>query len=235
MPAALMAFALMVQPVSATDAFLARMTASREAVTKLAFDTERYFPEERYGYNDVRILYRGDDFSWPIYAIGVRLGCDERSERRGCADAFRVRMVRLPKTPDMRRPRDRAMPMWRRFEDGSAQTPQQVAAIVQDFRLEWLQTDSFACPAAAAVMARSGNLSWVSPKLYSRESRAKPDAIVMHADIIDVGFGGGPGNANYIGRDAPGTHAEWATRFAAALEPCWRPAGSVPPWRRPAP
>lgn len=212
-----MSVGLMVQPALSVDAFRARMTSTRDAVTKLAFDTERYFPEERYGRDAVRVVYPGDDFSWPIDAISVRLGCVPGSNRRDCDGAFRVHIVRVPKTPDMRRPRGRAMPMWRRLKDGAAQKPQQVTAIVASSRIQ---------------MARSGDPSWVSPRFYSRESRAKPEAIATHADIINVGFGG-PGNASDIGRDAPGTPAERATQFAAALNGCWRLAVSPSPRRRP--
>lgn len=86
--------ALALAPITPTDAFLKRMAEARETVARLAFEPDRYFAEERYGRNDIRIVYSGDEFGWPIYAIAIRQGCGPRNIGPGCDRAFRMRMAR---------------------------------------------------------------------------------------------------------------------------------------------
>lgn len=220
--------ALTLAPVTPTDAFLKRMMEARETVARLAFEPDRYFGEEQYGRNDIRIVYSGDEFGWPIYAIAVRRGCVPRNHGRRCKAGFRMRMARAPAPADMTRPRDRAIPIWRKFTEGSSRTPQQVAAILNDAGVEWLETDSVNCPGVAPLLERTSALTWV-PAQPSPGQR--PAAPLMHYDVVEVSFSAYSRRATYVGAIVEGAPSEWAARLASAAERCWRPAASAAPWR----
>ena len=56
--------------------------------------------------------------------------------------------------------------------------------------------------------------------------------MVLHADTVKVEFPDFLRRATYHGYIAEGTPAEWATKLAAVLEPCWKPApADARPWK----
>lgn len=222
--------AALAQPPESIDQFIARMAENREAVTRMAFDPVRFFPEERYGRNQLSILHRADEFGWPMYAVAVRLGCGGVSTGPSCDRGFRVRMARASPPAKMRRPRDRATAMLRRFQERKTRTPREMAGILDEVGIQWLQADSSTCPNALPFIARTAKMNWVSPELHSRVGGLPPSP-VMHADSIEVVFDGHDGNARYAGHGVKGTPAAWALEFVEVLAPCWRPASPAAPWR----
>lgn len=128
----------------------------------------------------------------------------------------------------MARPRDRAIPIWRRFTEGNAPTPQQVAAILDDAGVEWLETDSATCPGAALFLERASALTWVPARTPSGQMPAAP---LMHYDVVEVSFSAYSRRATYVGAVVEGAPSDWAARLAKAAERCWRPALPLAPWR----
>lgn len=220
--------ALTLTPATSTDAFVKHMMEARETVARLAFDPDRYFADERSGRNDIRIVYSGDAFGWPIYAIAIRRGCGPANTGRGCDAGFRMRMARAPAPASMSRPRDRAIPIWRRFTEGPGRTPRQAAAILDEAEVEWLETDSVDCPGVAPLLERTSAMSWVPVGLSPGQMPAAP---VMHYDVVEISFSAYSSRATYIGAIVEGAPSGWAARLALAAERCWRPAASVAPWR----
>lgn len=209
----------------------------RDPVRAMAFDPTRFFTtaQGRDG-SDVRILYTGDDYGWPIHAIAIAAGCqgDEGLSPEACATRLTARMVRAPAPPGMDRPRQRGTYLLGQLAQRNATTPPRIAAALSEVGTEWLEADLRTCEAALTVLRRADEADW-TPNSFINLDRP-PTAVdylaglTMHADMVQVEFQQHSRRSTYRGEVAEGTPAGWADTLATAIEPCWRPASAPPPW-----
>lgn len=228
------AVTIALQPTMSVDDYIRAMTNIRDTVTALAFTPQNYFAEERYSRDDLTIVYReGAQFGWPIYAIAVRFGCGGASIGRDCGKSFRTRMARLPQVAGTGWPRHRANPWIKRFSARPALSREEVSKLLESGRLEWLEANSPACPSAAPLFAEIPGLRLTPPHFRPSAQTGVPPAPFLHADQVAITFRGANGRTVYEGAIEPNSAAAWATRLAEALERCWQPAATTPPWKRP--
>ena len=219
-------------PAMSHDEYLQAITDVRDRVARLAFTPGGYFADERYGRDDLAVVYReGAQFGWPVYAIAVRVRC--LGSQAGPSCGFRARMARLPRVPGEGWPRQRALPWIRRFTAAPKSSPDEVTEALRSGGLEWVETDASACPKAALVFKQLPDLRFAPPEFRKSARLGVPAPPLLHADGIELTLQGVNGKSVYAGAIEPGSVAEWATGFTAALEPCWRPAVAAPPWGRP--
>lgn len=231
-----LAFCSVVPPASAQERDVSIFDI-RAPVSAQAFDPTRFFPS-RYitDRSSVRIVYTGDDYAWPVYAIAIAAGCedDEVVSRNECNLRLTARMVRAPAPLDMDRPRQRGTHLLRQLAERGAATPPQIAAALAEVGTEWLEADVRACPGALSVLRRSAEASWMPTTIIYLDQPPTPidflAGLTMHADTVRVEFQQHARRSSYSGDIAEGTPTGWAVELATALEPCWRPATAPPPW-----
>jgi hypothetical protein len=223
------------QSVQGQDAGAPSTIEVQQIVQRLAFDPGKFFPSQYIkDHAVVRIVYTGDDYAWPVYAVALAEGCvdGENNQRDQCASRVRARMVRAPEPPEASRPRQRgARLVARLMESGSVSLPQ-VQASLQQMGVEWVEADLRDCPGAMQALARSAEAIWVPDAIANPHPGDEMSGLVLHADIVQVEFQQYARLAHYRGWIAEGSPAEWAVEFVSALEPCWRPAMAPAPWLR---
>lgn len=223
----------MSQSVHAQDAGAASTTEVREIVQQLAFDPTKFFPSQYIkDHSILRIVYTGDDYGWPVYAIAIAEGCldGENNPRDQCASRLRARMVRAPALPEASRPRQRGSRLVARLMESGSVSPRQVQASLQDMGVEWVEADLRDCPGALSALARSAEAVWVPDAVANPRPGDELSGLVLHADIVQVEFQQYAKLTSYRGWIAERSPAAWAVEFASALEPCWRPAEVQAPW-----
>jgi hypothetical protein len=206
----------------------------REILAELAFDPTKFIDS---GGDYVTITYRGDDYRWPVYAIGIQADCPTMATYTpGCASRLKAYMVRAPGPPDMTRPRQRGAFLAENLVARHAITAGRIAKVLAAEKVEWLEADFTACSAADEVLGRARNANWIQGLDKRRgepdDKGMVEDVIILHADTVQVTFNAWLQKSTYDGYIADGSPAEWAVELAEALEPCWRPATSTPPWLR---
>ncbi|MFN3816623.1 hypothetical protein [Brevundimonas sp.] len=223
------------QPVLAQDEGGVAPYGVRDRVRTLAFDPTRFFPSEHIeDRSTVRIVYTGDDYDWPVYAIAVAEGCVDAENIRedDCASRLRARMVRAPAPADLTRPRQRGTHLVGRLIERGATSPRQIQTALDEIGVEWVEADLRACPEALAALGRSANAVWVPDAVANPVAGDELMALVLHADIVQVEVEQFARVSTYRGWIDDGSPAAWATDFAGSLESCWAPAGVPAPWSR---
>jgi hypothetical protein len=206
----------------------------RPMVIAVAFDPTTYFPSIHAGDRSVvRIVYTGDDYGWPVYAIAVAEGCVDQEDRNSdaCATRLRARMVRSPAPADIQRPRQRGLHLLGLLVETGATDPASIRATLSDVGTEWLEADLRTCPGAVDALRRLTEAGWPPPPLIDQTVEAYVSGLVMHADFVRVEVQHFARRTTYHGWIADGSPAAWAVAFAGGLEPCWRPASGPAPWK----
>lgn len=229
--------ACLARPVLAQDGARPSITDLRGPVQALAFDPTTFFPSPHVADRSIiRILYTGDDYGWPVYAIAVAEGCVDAEDLRRdhCGSRLRARMVRAPAPPGMERPRERGAYLLGRLADRGATSAPLIRAALDDLGTEWLEADLRTCAGAVAALGRASQARW-TPNAVTRFDHAPTvvdylEGLTLHADVIRVEFQQHFRRSTYIGDVGEGTPAGWANDLAAVIEPCWRPASALPPW-----
>ncbi|WP_315764122.1 hypothetical protein [Sphingomonas sp. Y38-1Y] len=201
----------------------------QETIIKLAFDPARLFGNRSHAL--VEIQYLGDDYAFPVYAIAIQRDC---VGKRGpnCQPTLIARMVRAPNAKTVERPRWAGAAIVGRVKQAGAKTADQVALVLDELELDWLEADLSSCPGAMAVVPDAERAEWVPPAV-TRPKAIRPIEMFLHFDKVTVSFAGDyTRKTTFSGRIADHLPSGWAIRLAAALEPCWRPATEPPPWRR---
>lgn len=203
----------------------------RETVSALAFDPTSFFRRGEMGDSSMlRIIYTGDDYGWPVFSIAVAEGCIDGEKRSdGCGLRLRARMVRAPAPPDMTRPRARGQHLLQLLAERRATSRSAISSNLRPLGVEWLEADLKTCPGIEEIMASSADLIWI-PREISTASPQKEILLVLHADTVQVVFDQHQRRSTYEGYIAEGSPAAWAVDLATALEPCWKPAETAPPW-----
>lgn len=207
---------------------------TRDAVRRMAFDPSRYFPSPHIRDRSIiRITYTGDDYGWPVYAIAIAAGCVDQENVRadGCVSGLRARMVRAPAPPGMTRPRQRGSHLVNQVTQRGGSSPEQIRAALDDIALEWVEADLRTCRGATAVLGRLRDAEWAPDAVAEPNPAGEELSLVLHADIVRVELQQYARRTIYEGWLAEDSPAVWAESLAAALEPCWRPAATPPPWR----
>jgi hypothetical protein len=207
----------------------------RDLVHELAFDPTKFFPspytEDR---SVVRIVYSGDDYGWPVYAIALAEGCvDDEDPRLGeCSLRLRARMVRAPAPPELVRPRHRGTYLVGGLVNRGATSREQVRASLTELGVEWGEADLRTCPGALAALSRSTGAVWVPERIANPTPEDGVLNLVLHADTVQVESQQYRRVSVYEGWIEEGSPAAWAVDLASTLEPCWRPAELPAPWFR---
>ena len=203
----------------------------RERTRSLAFDPERFFPETHRLW--MSIVYTGDDYGYPVYAIAIRRGCtgdDTGEARRTCGYRHIARMVRAPSDFPDERPRVRGQMLFHSLAQGDIADDAALASALSDYGLEWLEADVRACDPAMAMLRNEAEVSFLTYPIMD-DPGDPPSPIVIHADKVAFTFR--PDHltqTRYDGWLARGSAGEWANRFAQSLESCWQPAVAPVPW-----
>lgn len=204
-----------------------------QKVRKLAFDPATYFRSEyKLGYM-VTIAATGDDYEWPLYSVAVFEGCEdgERGTLDACSSKLTARMVRAPTPPVMARERERGSRLIFQLAASKKLTKAAIGSQLTRLGLEWKEANLRSCPPALAVLEAADRLSWV-PSELSHPTPKNELSLVIHSDSTKVIFRSYGRVSIYDGYKAEGTPAEWADKFAAAVEGCWRPSQAPRPWMR---
>ncbi|VVT18421.1 hypothetical protein [Erythrobacter sp. EC-HK427] len=203
----------------------------RQRTRELAFDPQRFFPERPEPW--MEIVYSGDDYGYPVYSIGILLGCtseDVGEARRGCGSRMIARMVRAPFNGEPPRPRNRGQALFGFLYESGVSDDASLREALGRYRLEWLETDVSECGPAMAMMEANPALSFFALPLVPRDPLS---GIALHTDKIRfVHRDSYLFESTYYGalwEDSPGA---WADEFAQSLEACWQPSESTPPWER---
>lgn len=205
----------------------------RPMVIDVAFDPTAYFPSTyARDRSVVRIVYTGDDYGWPVYAIAVAEGCVDQEDRNNdaCATRLRARMVRSPAPADIQRPRQRGLHLLGLLVETGATNPISIRAALSDVGTEWLEADLRTCPGAVDGLRRLTEAGWPPPPPIDQTLVAYVSGLAMHADLVRVEVQHYARRTTYEGWIADGSPAAWAVAFAEGLEPCWRPAPGPAPW-----
>lgn len=200
----------------------------REPVRALAFDPDRFFPDQPEPAMSIR--YLADDYGFPVYAIAVRRGCadeDQGEARRTCGERLIARMVRSPSVDNSTRLRARGQRLFGTIAQMRPQNDDDLVGFLEKMGLEWLEADVRKCPAALAHLATGRDLKF-SPSLDQTNELAE---IVLHADKVTFEIGDYLTRSRYVGWLKPDSPARWAHEFAASLETCWKPSSAPVPWR----
>lgn len=200
----------------------------REHTRELAFDPDRFFPEQRGLAMSVR--YLGDDYDYPVYAIAVREGCtdaDKGEARRTCGERLIARMIRSPYDGKPPRPRARGQRLFAAIGQSQPQSDDALIRLLDSMGLEWLEADVRKCPTAMAHLATGRDLKFST----AIDQLGKLDGIVLHADTVSFEVGGHKMRSHFQGWLKPGSPGAWANDFATSLETCWKPSTAPVPWR----
>lgn len=220
------------RPKSQVEAYIEQFTQARDRVQKLAFDPSSFFVFERGRENLITIRYHGDEMGAPVYSLAIREGClASQSSGRDCTTRRTARMVRATAPPGQPRPRMRGFALMQQVLEADAVTREQIAATLDNARLEWVEADLAHCPAAAKLIQKADEIAWVPAEVHSPDLN-RPRSIVLHADMVQVTFATSARQSTYVGHVAEGSPARWAVELVDTLEPCWRPSAVSPPWRR---
>jgi hypothetical protein len=230
-------------PVHAQSGGRASVEEVRDVVMELAFDPTKYFPSPYVkDFSMVRIIYTGDDYGWPVYAVAIAKGCDQSSlippsqrisRQRECASQLRARMVRAPAPPNMSRPRQRGSHLVSRLVEQGATSAEGIRNSLTTAGLEWVEADLRTCPGAMTALARSAEADWVPEAVATPKPGDELSGLVLHADIVQVDIQQYARLSTYRGWIADRSPGAWAVSLISTLEPCWRPAGAAPPWSSP--
>lgn len=200
----------------------------REPIRALAFDPDRFFPDQPEPAMSIR--YLGDDYGFPVYAIAVRRGCtheDQGEARRMCGERLTARMVRSPSVDNSTRLRARGQRLFATIAQMQPRNDDDLVGFLDKTGLEWLEADVRKCPAALAHLATGRDLKF-SPSLDQADQLAE---IVLHADKVTFEIGDYLTRSRYVGWLKPESPGRWAHEFAASLETCWKPSSAPVPWR----
>ena len=207
------------------------LQAVRDDLERLAFDPAKFFPspyvQDR---STVRIVYTGDDYGWPVYAIAIAEGCidgEARPKDRG-ASRWRARMVRAPAVPGVDRPRQRGGELVSRLVRAGATSADGLREALNTAGVEWVEADLRTCPGATRALAQSADAAWVPEAVAA--PKPNDEQLVLHADIVRVEVQQYARLSTYRGWLAERSPGAWAVDLASTLGPCWRPATIAAPW-----
>lgn len=218
-------------PAQAEGISLKILERMRDRVSLLAFDPTSFF-RGTFGEDAsiIRIVYRGDDYGWPVYSVAIAEGClAGEALSHACRSRLTARMVRSPAPPDLIRARQRGLHLVRQLVQRRANSRSAIKAQLKLLGVEWMEADLNACPGINTVLARSAGLDWV-PAEISDPGPRESLLVVAHADTLEVVFDHHFSQSRYVGYAADGSPAAWAHDLAEALEACWKPAQVPPPW-----
>lgn len=205
----------------------------RERTRQIAFDPARFFDGPVADKPFMAIVYRGDDYGFPVYSIAVRKGCtqsDQGEARRNCGQRMIARMVRAPYDGVPARQRLRGAKLFAALEAQGVSGDDTLAAALDRYGLDWLEADVGTCQAAQDHLAKSEIPFFTEAPDRSDEERS----IVLHADKITFDYRGHYlTHSRYQGMVEEGSAGAWANQFAQSLESCWKPATALKPWLRP--
>lgn len=211
------------EPLSVTEVVL-------KLVNQIAFDPTLFFYEKEWDASNIRIAYTGDDYFWPVYSIAIAEGCGSAPRPpQGCGGRLTARMVSAPTTPDMYLPWQRGKRLVEALVKRDATDRAKIARLLPKLGVKWMETDFHSCPGATAILAKSASLNWVPEELSAHRKRDTFN-IVAHADKVEVSFEWMVRTSTYRGYVAENSPAAWAVELAEALEPCWKPGTTTPPW-----
>lgn len=201
-------------------------------ISAVAFDPTTFFRNE-YGLPSLIRIAHVDHFRRPIYSISIEDGCLEgEAWSDACLSRLTARMVRAPAPPSMRNERDRSIHLARQLVQRRATTRAAIRSQLASLRLEWMEADLTSCPGIRETLARAANLNWVPEEITGPPLPNGDVRIYLDTDSVQVAFDTGFITSTFEGVPTQGSPGSWATELAAALEPCWRPARTAPPWNR---
>jgi hypothetical protein len=217
--------------VAESAAVAGRLERLGPEIAAAGFNPATFFSSRAAHDPSVIRIFHGDQFGRPIYAIAVRQECLEvQSLLAGCRQQLVARMARAPLPSPHSTPRDRAIQLARRLIARRATSQVQVRAALSSMALEWMEADLRNCPGAMERLERIQGLAWLPPNA-GRPQMGGDQQFWLDTDVIEVTFDYYPTVARFSGVAIESSPGAWARDFAQALEPCWRPAQSTPPWR----
>lgn len=112
-----------------------------------------------------------------------------------------------------------------------SRTQAEAIAAFDRAKLEWVEADFWKCEGASKAFDALRAADW-SPDLHYT-MREPDNSIVLHPAIITVTMNGDAAQSRYSGYVFNAGVPAAAEKLVEVLEPCWQPAKSPPPWRRP--
>ena len=203
----------------------------RERTRQLAFDPVRFFPDSYSRDLFMSIRYTGDDYGYPVYSIGVRKGCtrdDQGEARKTCSNRLTARMVRSPFNGEAGRPRWRGQKLFGALHAKSIVDDANLKHALDEYGLEWLEADVTTCAPAIAHLETASEIKFFTTSPLPADGETI--AIALHADKLELLFGGYLERVRYYGMVKDGNPGAWADGFAKSLETCWGPATDARPW-----
>jgi len=205
----------------------------RERTRELAFDPNRFFPE-RIRDLHISVVYMGDDYNYPVYAFGVRLGCvsaDKGEARKSCWNNRVARMVRSPWPADAdkpERPRWRGTRLFDELSRRAVQDDLSLAKALSDVGTQWLEADLATCPTALAKLETFREIDFIRFAPFLPKEHSIP--VILHADTIAFEYGNRLQRSRYFGARIEGSPSHWADEFVQSFEGCWKPSAAPAPW-----
>jgi hypothetical protein len=201
-------------------------------VLDAAFDPERAFAGDlRESSDDAFILTvwaaARDNYA-PSYSLAIAYRCMRSAQPEDWTCGFFARTLRTatatddglskgrdlyayamdaPTAPDMRRHLDRA-------------------------GLEWLEADVAACPNGIFAMDSIRVADW-NPDIHFRLQAMEDRQLILHPAEIRVMMSGSYTRSTYQGWVLANGVPAAVRKLVETLEPCWKPATSPQPWKRP--
>jgi hypothetical protein len=177
----------------------------------------------------IRIMFK-DHFHRPIWSIAIREGCNkDEPPSEVCRGRLTARMVRAPAPVPNATALDRSLGLARRLVQRGARTQAAIKAALPSLRPEWMEADLRSCPGISDRLARATSLVWLPRRLDLPDEDQR---IWLDGGDLQVTFDYYPTVSTFSGVPLDGSPLAWGMDLAKALEPCWKPAGAPPPWRK---
>lgn len=207
-------------------------SAERPSVSDLAiseiFDPAKFFEDP----NEHDILagrMLGRDGVYPRYAIAVRYGDCVANETGGCEHRLDIRFLRI-KDPDGKLTAQIAL--LNRMKAAEVRTPSDARRFARrDGGLEWLETDTRACPGAFEAIEAIRKSVWTPPADHRLvEKPDDTDEIWLHVPVYEVAMSDLHARVSYRGPPYANRPSGKLDALVETLEPCWKPGRTPAPW-----
>jgi hypothetical protein len=194
-----------------------------------AFDPRRNFAGDITPSSDdemiLTVAASGREDYAPAYSLAIAHLCEPIEG--GCRRRYVARVLRV--SADREQWFDRSLALVSRL--GPARSDEQVAAVLEDSKLQWLEADAAACQGVIPAIDALRRAGW-NPDLPVSLTPEGAGDIILHPAMIRVEMWGANVRTAYRGWLLDDGLPAAARQLMERLEPCWAPAKAPPPWER---
>lgn len=219
--------ALALFAIAASGASPERPSVSDLAISEI-FNPANFFE----GSSEHEILagrFLGRDGVYPRYAIAVRYGDCVANGTGGCDHRLDIRFLRI-KDPTGHLTAQIAL--LNRMRAADVRTPADARRFARGDRgLEWLETDTRACPGSFEAIEAIRTTVWTpSPDHRLFEKPDETDEIWLHVPFYEVSMSDLHARVSYRGPPYANRPSGKLDALVDLLEPCWKPGRAAKPW-----